>query len=186
MARFVARVVFGLSMAAAFAAVPGCTGKDPFNPGEALGSFSVTAKLVSTTCGSTPDPWSFSVKLRHEGGTLYWVQGGMPISGSIDTTARAVLKASDTRTVRAADGKRKIAACTMSREDLVDLVLSPVQTPVTDIRTATEFKGTLSYRFVVGEGADCSDQLAEAGGSYTALPCEVRYELSATRVNDAR
>jgi hypothetical protein len=185
MARFLASRV-SLAVLALAASASGCTGKDPFNPGDSLGSFAVTGKLVSTTCGATPDPWSFGVKLRHEAGTLYWVQGGLPISGSIDAMARAVLKASDTRTVRAADAKKKLAACTMSREDVVDLVLSPVQTPLTDIKTATEFKGTLSYRFVVGEGSDCSDQLAESGGDYAALPCDVRYELTAKRVADAR
>ncbi|MBX3193321.1 MAG: hypothetical protein KF819_40435 [Labilithrix sp.] len=166
-------------------AAHGCTGKNPYAPGESLGSFAVTGKLVSTSCGATPDPWSFEVKLRHEDATLYWVHGGIPISGKVDkTAARVVLKASETQTVRPADAKKKLAACTMSREDTVDLVLSPVTLPLTDLKTATEFKGALSYRFAAGEAADCSDQLLETGGDYAAIPCEVRYELSAKRVGE--
>lgn len=182
-----ALVVTFLAGALAFTAA-GCTGKDPYAPGETLGTWSVTGALVSTTCGATPNPWQFDVKLRHEDTTVYWVQGGAPISGRIDPAARATLKASDVRTVREANAKTKTAACTMAREDVVDLTLSPVTTPSTtttattvDLSTATSFKGTLSYRFSVSEGSMCDDQLTESGGDFDALPCEVKYTLEARR-----
>jgi len=163
----------------------GCTGKDPYAPGETLGTFAVTGALVSTTCGATPNPWQFDVKLRHEDTTIYWVQGGAPIAGIVDRTARAVLKASDVRTVREANARTKTAACTMAREDVVELALAPVTTPASttavDLSTATSFKGTLTYRFSVAPGSMCDDQLAESGGDYAALPCEVKYEIGAQR-----
>jgi hypothetical protein len=180
-----ARSLVFLACGAALLALsaPGCTGKDPYAPGEPLGTFKVTGTLVSSTCGATPNPWLFDVKLRHQATTtLYWVQGDAPISGMIDPLARSIMKASDTRTVREADAKKKLAACNMVREDTVDLVLSPVVTPVTDVKPATTFKGTLKYRFSVTEGSQCEDQLTESGGDFATLPCEVSYELGAQKI----
>lgn len=171
---------------AAICGISGCSGKDPYRPGESIGAFHVTAKLVSTTCGKTPDPWAFDVRLRHDKTTLYWVQGDAPISGLVDPGARAVLKSSATQTLRAEDPKRALAACAMARADVLDLVLAPIAKPVTDLQPATSFKGTLAYRFTVAEGADCEDQLAGAGGDFDALPCNVLYDLEGLRTGDAK
>ena len=159
----------------------GCSGKDPYRPGESIGAFHVTAKLVSTTCGKTPDPWAFDVRLRHEKTTLYWVQGDAPISGVVDATARAVLKAKATQTLRAANPKSQMAACAMERADVLDLVLAPIATPVADLQPATSFKGTLTYHFPATDGSDCEDQLAASGGDFDALPCDVHYDLDGVR-----
>jgi hypothetical protein len=161
----------------------GCTGKDPTRPGDSIGVFHVTGKLVSTSCGQTPDPWAFDVRLRHDKSTLYWVQGDAPVSGLLDSAEHAVLKASQTQTVRAADEKMMTAACALSRTDTVDLVLAM---PGADIRGATSFKGTLAYQFKVVDGSSCDDQLKESGGDYATLPCTVSYELAGTRTGDAK
>lgn len=170
----------------AICAGSGCSGKDPYRPGESIGAFHVTGALVSTTCGKTPDPWQFDVRLRHERNTLYWVQGDAPISGLVDGAAKAVLKSSDVRTVRAADPKRQMAACAMSRADVLSLVLAPTVAPAIDLQGATSFKGTLTYRFDATEGSECEDQLATSGGDFTALPCEVHYNLEGKRTGDAK
>ena len=68
----------------ALLALPACSGKDPYNPGTPLGTFHVTANLTQSSCGPVPDPWEFDVRLSHEGTTLFWVQGGAPISGIVD------------------------------------------------------------------------------------------------------
>ncbi|MBS2018011.1 MAG: hypothetical protein JST00_34365 [Deltaproteobacteria bacterium] len=160
----------------------GCTGKDPFNPGESLGTFRVTGALVSSTCGTTPNPWQFDVKLRHEAvTTLYWVQGGLPISGKLDPVARSVMSATETRNMRAADAKTSRAACNLVREDSLDVVLAPVTPPITDVKTATSFKGTLKYRFSPTQGSECDDQLLDTGGDFAALPCEVSYTIEGTK-----
>lgn len=174
---------------AAIAGGSGCSGHDPYRPGEPVGAFHVTGKLVSTTCGPTPDPWEFDVKLRHDSTTLFWVQGSAPISGQVDGTARAVMKSSVVNTVRPADAKTKTAACTMARSDVVDLVLAPSMTPpmvAADVGAATSFKGSLGYQFAVAEGSSCEDQLLESGGDFAALPCSVSYEITATRTGDAK
>jgi hypothetical protein len=174
---------------AAFVGGSGCSGHDPYRPGESVGAFHVTSKLVSTTCGPTPDPWEFDVKLRHDATTLFWVQGSAPISGQLDATAHTVLKTSVVNTVRPADAKTQTAACTMSRSDVVDLVLAPTKAPAMtaeDVSGATSFKGTLAYQFTVVSGSSCEDQLTEVGGDFAALPCAVSYEITATRTGEAK
>jgi hypothetical protein len=178
------RAVVVLALAGSAAA--GCTGHDPYRPGDSIGVFHVSGKLVSTSCGTTPDPWEFDVRLRHDAAILYWVQGDAPISGQLDATARAVLKSTAVQTVRAADAKTKTAACTMARSDVLDLALAPVATPAGDVGGATSFKGTLTYRFTVTDGSSCEDQVAESGGDFKTLPCDVQYDLAGTRTGDAK
>lgn len=161
-----------------------CTGKDPYNPGEPVGQFRVTAKLTGSTCGQTPDPWQFDVKLRHDMSNLYWVQGDAPVKGQVDTSARAVLESVDTRTLRAADPKYQVPACTVSRKDTLEVVLASERGPAVDVASTTKFTGTLKYAFAPTSGSDCSDQLLSTNGDYEALPCEIRYELTAERTGD--
>ncbi|MDB4937642.1 MAG: hypothetical protein JWP87_4614 [Labilithrix sp.] len=177
-------VVILLALAATAAA--GCSGHDPYRPGESIGVFHVAGRLVSTTCGTTPDPWEFDVRLRHDSTTLFWVQGDAPIAGQVDGTARAILKSSNTQTMRPADEKTKTAACTMARSDVLDLVLAPMTAPVKDVGAATSFKGTLTYRFTATEGSSCDDQLLDSGGDFATLPCDVQYDLAGTRTGDAK
>jgi len=170
---------------AVIAAGSGCSGKDPYRPGESIGAFHVIGKLVSTTCGTTPDPWEFDVKLRHDKTTLYWVQGDAPISAVVDAAARAQLKSTATQTVRAADAKSRMAACALERDDVLDLALAPVAQPV-DLQPITSFTGTLTYHFTATDGSECEDQLATSGGDYTVLPCDVSYTLIGKRTGDAK
>jgi hypothetical protein len=172
--------------AVVLAVVAGCTGHDPYRPGESIGVFHVSGRLLSTTCGQTPDPWEFDVRLRHDTTTLFWVQGDAPISGQVDPTARVLLKSSTVQTVRAADDKTRTAACMMARNDVVDLVLAPMAAPSRDVGAATSFKGTLSYRFTATDGSSCEDQLTESGGDFATLPCDVQYDLTGTRTGDAK
>lgn len=172
-----------VTAAIAMLAAVGCTGKDPYAPGTALGTFRVDAALTSTTCGDAPNPWSFDVRLSHEGATVFWLTGGAPIEGKLDASTKvAKLAARTEQTVRAADAKAKLAACVLAREDQLDVQLTDASgAPLSDASTATAFKGTLTYRFAPVTGADCADQLAETGGGYAALPCAVTYTLAAVR-----
>ena len=187
MARSTCRdVLVVLGTAAAICAQAGCSGKDPYRPGESIGAFHVTAKLTSTSCGKTPDPWSFDVRLRHDKTTLYWVQGDAPISGLVDPSAHAILKATATQTLRAADPRNQFAACGMARADVLDLVLAPLPKPAVDLQPVTSFTGTLTYRFTATDGSDCEDQLTASGGDFDVLPCDVQYELEGLRTGDVK
>lgn len=160
-----------------------CSGKDPYNPGTPLGTFHVSAKLTGSTCGTVPDPWEFDVKLAHEESTLYWIQGGAPVSGTMDRTARAQMKSTDSRELRAADAKKKLPACVVIRDDLLDVALAgdTPETPLDTVAEATRFTGKLTYGFSPMQGSECSDQTLDQGGDFAALPCEVSYDLSAAQ-----
>jgi hypothetical protein len=149
--------------------VAACTGKDPYNPGTPLGTYTVEAKLLENDCGaSVPPTWTFTVKLAKEGGTLYWVQGGAPVSGQMDATRRARLTATDTRPIH---GKTStLGACSMTRDDALELGLSEDE---------ASFSGVLSYAFT--PDGDCRDQLEEMGGDFARLPCRSQFELKAVR-----
>lgn len=148
----------------------GCFGKDPYNPGTPLGTFRVLGTIVSNSCAEAPNPWEFEVKLSRDDTKLYWLSGGLPAEGAIDSSSHAVLTSEDTRTLRAEDPKTKAPACILMRKDTLDTVLSkpPVST----------FIGNLTYRFEVADGADCSDQLVASGGGFEALPCQVTYRIA--------
>ena len=183
MARSCCREALALLGFAAIAAGSACAGKDPYRPGDSIGVFRVTAKLVSTTCGTTPDPWQFDVRLRHDKSTLYWVQGDAPISALVDAAGHATLKAKATQTVRAADARAQMAACVLERDDVVDLTLAPMAAPF-DLQPVTSFGGTLTYHFAPSDGAECDDQRVASGGGYAALPCDVRYSVTGSRSGD--
>lgn len=158
-----------------------CSGKDPYNPGVKLGTFHVTAKLTQSTCGATPNPWEFDVRLNHDGSTLYWIQGGAPIQGNVDVAAKTQLKSETTHDVRAADPRTKAAACSIARDDVLDIALASADAkPTTDPAATQSFSGGLVYAFAPTDGSDCADQLTSTGGGFDALPCEIRYEIAGT------
>ena len=182
-------LAFPVVLTIAALASAGCSGKDPYRPGDSIGVFHVTGKLIATSCGATPDPWAFDVRLRHDATTLFWVQGDAPVSGQLDATAKATLTSSATLTPRAATAN--VAGCTMARTDTVELVLAPLTSPVTvtaatEVTAATSFTGSLKYHFAATDGSLCDDQLSDNGGQYAALPCDVQYELAAARTGDAK
>jgi len=163
-----------------------CSGKNPYDPGEAVGTFHVTAKLTQSTCGQPPNPWEFDVRVNREGSTLYWIQGAYPIAGEVDAKAHTTLKASVTEVARAADERRKLAACSIARTDVLDMVLADGDAkPAIDPANVKSFAGMMSYTFSPTEGSTCDDQLTQAGGGYDALPCVVQYQLTATLTKPA-
>lgn len=157
----------------------GCSGKDPYSPGTKLGVYRVDAKLTSSTCGAVPDPWQFDVRLNHDGSTLYWIQGGAPIQGRVDTNASALFEATVTNELRAADTKTRRAACSVARNDTLAITIVAADAkPNPDPAVMKSFVGSLVYDFVPLDGSDCSDQLTATGGDFDILPCSVRYELT--------
>jgi hypothetical protein len=153
-----------------------CSGKDPYNPGTKLGTFHVSAKLTSSTCGAAPSPWEFDVRIHHDGTTLYWVQGGAPIEGRVGSDAKARLEAETLHDVRAADRKR--GACAMSRKDVLEVgLVDAASQPTRDPSLAAAFDGTLAYAFTPTQGSECEDQLVAVGGGFEARPCAVHYAL---------
>jgi hypothetical protein len=159
----------------AIAAVAACSGKDPYNPGTSIGTYHVVAHVTQNDCGAgigVTDPWEFDIKLAVDPHTLYWVQGGPAVSGTMDATSHATLVSSDTRTLHQADPRAGVGFCSVTRDDAVDVTLA---------RDETSFAGTLGYTFTPTDGSDCSDELATSGGTFAALPCTTKLALSGTR-----
>lgn len=149
-----------------------CAGKDPYNPGQPLGTFHATATLTSATCGGDPpSPWEFDVKLSHDARTLYWVQGGLPVRGTLDDAGHFTLSQVGTSQVSAAD--KTHGACLVTRTDTLDGNIGGGG-------IANGFTGTLGYAFAPADGADCAAQI---GTTFTTLPCGISYELSAVRTS---
>ena len=158
--------------------VSACTGKDPYNPGTAMGSFDVTGKLVANGCGTAgtaPDPWTFRVKLARDPSTLYWIQGDVPVSGILDARTHAKLLATATTIARKPDAQHGVSGCAIQRDDTVEATLGGL----TSEGKVDTFTGSLAYKFSASADSDCSDQVS--GGGFTALPCSVAYEIRAVR-----
>ncbi len=164
------RLFFGAVVSAGLVACAGT--RDAREPGEKLGTFHVTGKLVATSCGKALDPWRFDVRLSREGSTLYWIQGALPIAGKLDAQSRVRLDARAEAVVEKKDPRRGIEGCTMRRIDALDATLTG--------EPPTGFEASLVYRFEMASG-DCSTQLSMAGGEYDVLPCTMTYALSAER-----
>jgi hypothetical protein len=160
------------------AGVAACGGKDPTNPGVAIGTFHVTANLTSSTCGAPPNPWEFDIRLNRDGSTLYWIQNGLPVAGEVDRSAHTTMDASGTTELRAANEAKKLAACEVMRKDALDVLLSNEDAePAVDPADVRKFVGTLRYDFAPTDGSQCTDQLTASGGDYDALPCSVAYRV---------
>jgi len=157
-----------------------CSGKDPYSPGAQLGTFHVSAKLLGTTCGATPNPWEFDVRLNHDGQRLFWIQGGQPVGADVNLeTAKTALVAESLHDLRKEDTRAKLAACAVLRKDTVDVMLVGEDAkPSPDPSLAKSFVGTLAYGFAPTDGSDCSDQLLSTRGDFEQLPCEVHYEIT--------
>ena len=159
------------------AGLAACTGKDRYNPGSPLGTFRVSAATTGNTCGddnAPPSPWLFDVRLSRERSTLYWIQGGAPVSGPIDDNGHARLTDFDQKTLHEADARRGVGFCAVSRVDTFDATLENGADAGVDA-----FTGTLVYRFAATEGSDCAD-VVEAG-TFGALPCEIHFDLTGKR-----
>jgi hypothetical protein len=171
--------------AALAAATLAACGADPRNPGAPLGTFHVTGTLVRTNCGavssmpalqgdvaSAPPIWEFDVRLGRQGSTLYWIQGDLPVSGTIQSSGAVSMNSTSTFDVVPA-GTRGVEPCALDRYDALVLLLG--EAPV------TQFTGSLAYTFAPSQGTVCSQALAAGGGSFDTLPCQIAYALTANR-----
>jgi hypothetical protein len=169
-----------LAPAATALLLAACLGtKDPYNPGTPLGTYAVSGAIMTNACGDglgAMGTWTFDVKLSQDGTTLYWVQGGLPVSGTLDAQGHTTMSSTSSQMIHDANPRAGVGACTIDRTDALDLTLS---------KDTTTFTGTLAYTFGPSDGSDCADQLSAAGGPYAAFPCNVQYALTGTRTSTA-
>lgn len=154
-----------LGLACAAATVLSCAGD---LPGGDIGTYRVTSKPQSNTCGvgpGQPDPWISFVRLSKDDHSVYWSwQDGTPPAAG--TLASPSVKLAATRT-------DTVSACTIRRDDVMDVTLG------TDAHPAS-FTGTITWNFSVADGS-CTRALTSGGGPYDALPCAITYDMTAAR-----
>lgn len=169
----------------------------PADEGALLGRFHVVATRASSTCGPQSmnflPRFEYGVELRVRDGAVRWVpQGATTVTGVWDASARVfrVLLEGDTVAWQP-DVRRQIAGCTLRRTDVIEgsVVLDdpdagPSQDAGVDAGSqslARSFSGSETVVFGAVSGGDCNPLLGASEGQFSALPCEVRYTLEATR-----
>jgi hypothetical protein len=150
---------------------------DAKQPGDALGTFDVTATLEQSTCGdgllASPESWHFQVKLSRFQHDLYWLNGREAIVGSIGKDGRSF--SFDTRVdVDIPPEEGGDPECRIRREDSASGKLSA------DDADVESFEGDLSYRYGIIGDASC-DSFLLTPGAPTRLPCTIGYTMSAAR-----
>jgi hypothetical protein len=144
-------------------------------PGTALGTFSVTAKSASNTCGTAlglPDPWTFDAKMSKDGTKLYWNQADAQIySGDLDSAGTT---ATITATSSSLADDAGFSPCVIGRTDTLKIVLDNASTP-------SSVSGTIAFAFQASSANDCAMSLAVNGGTFQTLPCNVAYQFTGTK-----
>jgi len=158
----------------------GCVGhaQDAHEPGDRLGTYHATGKLVSDSCqaavlGVSGD-WQFDVKLSRESHTLYWLNGAEAIPGTIANDGVSFDFQSGVEVTLQApkSGQR---GCVIVRRDSASGSLSSSST--TDV---PRFDVDMSFSYAVKSGSECAGFVGVEGG-FAGLPCKVSYALSAKR-----
>ena len=158
----------------------GCVGhaQDAHEPGDRLGTYHATGKLVSDSCqagvlGVTND-WQFDVKLSRERHTLYWLNGEEAIPGTIASDGVSFGFQSGVEvTLEAPRGVQP--GCVIQRTDSASGKLSSDST--TDV---PRFAAEMSFSYAVKSGTECGAYVGVTDG-FMGLPCRVSYTLSAKR-----
>ncbi|HET7540439.1 MAG TPA: hypothetical protein VFK05_11230 [Polyangiaceae bacterium] len=153
-------------------------GQDAHEPGDRLGTFHATAKLVSDSCqaavlGVSRD-WQFDVKLSRESHTLYWLNGAEAIPGTIDQDGVSFGFESGVEVVlQPARGVQP--GCVIERRDRASGKLGSSST--SDV---PRFNADLSFDYDAKSGSACAGFVGVEGG-FAVLPCAVEYTLDAKR-----
>jgi len=161
-------------------ALGGCVGhaQDAHEPGDRLGTYHATGKLVSDSCQASvlgvSNDWQFDVKLSRDNHTLYWLNGAEAIPGTIaNDNVSFGFESGVEVTLQAARGS--LPGCVIERTDSASGKLGSSST--TDVR---RFTVDMSFSYSAQRGSQCAGFVGVEGG-FTGLPCKVSYALSAER-----
>ena len=159
----------------------GCVGhaQDAHEPGDRLGTYHATGKLVSDTCQASllgvGSDWQFDVKLSRQSHTLYWLNGEEAIPGTIaDDGVSFGFQSGVEVLLQAPQGARP--GCIIQRTDSANGALSSSST--TDV---PRFAADMSFSYAVKSGSDCVGFVGVEGGFMMGLPCQVSCKLNAKR-----
>jgi hypothetical protein len=161
--------------------------KDLDAPGDAVGVFHVSAALdPASNCtelvAAAANPWTWDLTLRRDGSTAYWISGGSPLSGTIDSSGNLSFSFSQSVMVHDADAGAQVGVCYVTRADTFTAKLSASEGDA----GPQSLSGTLTYQYSVPAGSDCSDIVGAKTADhpntvYTNMPCFMRYTVTASR-----
>jgi hypothetical protein len=164
-------------------ALGGCVGRaqDAHEPGDRLGTYHATGKLVSDSCQASvlgvSNDWQFDVKLSRDGHTLYWLNGQEAIPGTIANDDVSFGFQSGVEVMLQAP-RGTLPGCVIARTDSANGKLSSSST--TDVRRFTvDMSFTYSDKNAKAR-SECAGFVGVEGG-FAGLPCKVSYSLSAER-----
>ena len=158
----------------------GCVGhaQDAHEPGDRLGTYHATGKLVSDTCQASllgvGSDWQFDVKLSRQSHTLYWLNGEEAIPGTIANDGVSFGFQSGVEVMLQAP-RGSQPGCVIERTDNASGTLSSSST--SDV---PRFEVDMSFGYAVKRGSECAGFVGVEGG-FADLPCQVSYALSAKR-----
>ncbi|MBK8259011.1 MAG: hypothetical protein IPK82_40925 [Polyangiaceae bacterium] len=156
--------------------------KSPYEPGEALGTFHLTAKQKENTCGEgalgAPPVWEFDVKLSWGDSHLYWDSGGEVIVGDLSADKESFqISTTVIQDMRSQTDTGK-PPCSLERDDTAKGTLTREGEGV------SLMKGSLTYAFSPTEGSQCADLVEGDAVLFAALPCKIVYSFSAEPVGE--
>lgn len=155
---------------------------DPHDPGDALGTFHLTAKQTQNGCGEgalgAPASWEFDVKLAWGEGQLFWNSGGDVLVGTLSEDRRSFEIATTVLMDMRTEEDPGKPPCSIQRVDVAKGTLELSEDAV------TSFGGTLSYAFDPTVDSDCTDLLGPETPVLAALPCSMVYSFTAPRTGD--
>ena len=151
-------------------------------PGEPLGTFEVIAELQSSTCGAgalgSTDIWEFNVQLSKDLDQLFWLNGQEVIPGKLARDGESF--EFDTRVqVEVFEPEPGILGCTLNRQDRAS---GQLDYDKDDEEAVTSFNGRLTFAYIPTSDSDCSPLMGVEGG-FSTLPCEMKYDLVASRTD---
>ncbi len=166
--------------------------KDPHDPGAGIGVYALSATADTTSScaeviASAPKPWTFSVTMRRDKTTGYWMSGADPLVGTIDDLGNITFSNSTPTLVHDVEKAKGVGACTIVRTDDFAGKFAGAPDSVTGKQT---FTGTLTYSYSVQAGSDCRDVVGQANADnptpiFAVMPCQARFAVTATRTGDA-
>jgi hypothetical protein len=172
----VKRVLLLVPMLGGLSGCSGLFGDKQAEPGEALGTFAVDAKVRTNNCGAgalaAPDDWNFDVKLERATGHLIWDNGQGVAQGTLSAGAFQI---ASTVTIDMRSGMKQGPPCSVARADSASGSLHETS------GTVDGFAGVLSYSFSPTQGSRCDDLVTSTMPTFQHLPCAIVFDMTATK-----
>ena len=146
-------------------------------PGDPLGEFRVQAQLIENECGAAAVPafetFDFSVEIREIDGRAWWIRPERPFIEGVRTGEQLSFR-TQLPVPTPVDG------CVLSQVERIEVEVADDHSP--DAGTAPgdnpSLTGVNRIEFSTGLNTNCFPLVAQNGGPFLSLPCELSYDLT--------